>query len=243
VSVASGSPRVVYAAAVDRLAASVVCALHGSHGVFRLCDQVVTGEELAGLAAVRVLGPDALAPVVLGGHRLSAEDVEVVAASMRIFPVTTRDDQPEGQPEGGVPVRALRDWATGLVLTRLGVPGFARSYPVSADVGPDRGWLPWVVLLAQLSPVAFPGVDSPVHAQVRRHRLDVARGVTRAVLRRDYLTAARLVRWLAAADDPAGDAFFPLSAVMRHIELVTEPDARLLLELAVVRRSREVPGS
>lgn len=242
-SVVSGSLRVVYAAAVERLAASVVCALGSADGVFRLRDQLSGPEGMAGLAAVRILGPDALAPFVLGGHRFSAEDAEVAAASLRVFPAAAPDAQMDGQLEGGVPVRALRDWATGQVLTRLGAHGFVRLYPMGAGVGRDRGWLRWVVVLAQLSPLALPGVDSPVHAQVRRYRRDVARGVTRAMLRRDYLTAVRLVRWLAAEDELAEDPWFPLEPVMRHVELVAEPNARLSLELAVARRSREVSVS
>jgi len=236
----------VYTAAVERLAASVVRALRGADDTFRLCDQILPLEESAGLAAVRVLGPDALAPFVSGGHRFSADDAEVVVASMRAFPVPEAQpgSTPDGHPGGEMAVRALREWATGEVLTRLGVPGFARSCPRGTDVGRDSGWLPWVVVLAQLSPLAFPGLDSPVHAQVRRYRRDVARGVTRAMLRRDYLTTARLVRWLSTAGEPAGDRWFALEPVMRHIELVAEPDAwLLLLELTIARSSREVSRS
>jgi hypothetical protein len=228
-SVVSGSPRAEYAAAVERLAASVVRALGSAHDAFRLRDQLPGPEGMAGLAAVRILGPDALAPFVLGGHRFSAEDSEVAAASLRVFPVAAP-----------VPVRALRDWATGQVLTRLGARGFARPYPREAGVGRDSGWLRWASVLAQLSPLALPGVDSPVHAQVRRYPQDVARGVTRAMLRRDYLTAVRLLRWLAAEDEPAEEPWFALEPVMRHVELLAEPNARLMLELAVARRSREV---
>lgn len=242
-SVVSGSPRVVYAAAVERLAASVVRALGSADDAFRLRDQLPGPEGMARLAAVRILGPDALAPFVLGGHRFSVEDAEVAAASLRAFPVAAPDAQMDGQLEGGVPVRALRDWATCQVLTRLGARGFARPYPRGAGVGRDGGWLRWAGVLAQLSPLAAPGVDSPVHAQVRRYPRDVARGVTRAMLRRDYLTAVRLVRWLLVKDGPAEDPWFPLEPVMRHVELVAEPNARLLLELAVARRGREVSVS
>jgi hypothetical protein len=234
---------VAYAAAVERLAASVVGALGSTDGVFRLRDQLSAGEGRSGLAAVRVMGPDVLAPFVLGGHRFSGDDAEVVAASMRMFPITTPDAPLDAGSRGGVPVRALREWATSQVLARLGAPEFAGPCPSGADLGRDRGWLPWVAVLAQLSPLAFPGVDSPMRAQVRRDRRDVARGVTRAMLRRDYLTAARLVRWLSAEDEPGADAWFALEPVMRHLEVVAEPDARLLLELALARRSREVSGS
>ena len=67
--------RVAYAAAVDTLAGSVVRAVTSEVDAFRLAEQIPTGERgKAGLAAVRVLGPDALAPFVLGGHRFGTED-------------------------------------------------------------------------------------------------------------------------------------------------------------------------
>lgn len=238
----SGSPRSVYTAAVERLAASVVRALQGTDGAFRLCDQVRSLEEPAGLAAVRVLGADALAPFVLGGHRFRTDDAEVVAASMRAFPVTEHHAQLDGQPGAEVPVRRLREWATGEVLARLGVTGFAGPCPKGADVGRDHSWLSWVVVLAQLAPLAVPGLDSPLHVQVKKYRRDVARGVTRAVLRRDYLSAARLVRWLSIVNESADDKWFALDPVTRHIEMVAERDASLLLELAVARSGRQVSG-
>lgn len=251
-SVVSGPPRAVYAAAVETLADSVVRALTGAGDAFRLADQLVSdgspADRTAGLAAVRVLGPDALAPFVLAGHRFNPDDAEVVAASVQMFPLpepepdtaTAHPDMNAGT-DGAALVRALRDWATGQVLTRLQVPGRACPYPAQAgpDAGRDRGWLVWAGMLAQLSPLAAPGLAGCVHADARRYRLDVARGVTRAMLRRDHLTAARLARWLAACGDVPMDPPFPVEPVLRQLELVAEPDSRLRLEITMARHGLE----
>jgi hypothetical protein len=93
-------------------------------------------------------------------------------------------------------------------------------------------------MLAQLSPLAVPGLDSVLHADVRRYRLDIARGVTRAMLRRDHLTAARLVRWLAVCGDAAMDPPFAVEPLVRQLELVAEPDPRMQLEITMTRSGR-----
>lgn len=245
--VVSGSPRAVYAAAVETLAGSVVRALIGADGAFRLANQFLPADSPADrrarLAAVRVLGPDALTPFVLTGHWFDPDDAEVVAASIRTFP-TPEPDPGSGDDDRTIPVRQLRDWATGQVMTRLGAPGFAHPYPAwaVAGVGRDQGWVAWSGMLAQLSPLAAPGLDCPIHADARRYRLDVARGVTRAMLRRDYLTAARLARWLAAGGEVPMDPSFPLEPVLRQLELVAEPDLRMQLEITVARYGLGVLG-
>jgi hypothetical protein len=95
----------------------------------------------------------------------------------------------------------------------------------------------WAGVLAQLSPLAIPGLDGPVHADARRHRLDVARGVTRAMLRRDHLTAARLTRWLAMSGEVPMDPPFLVEPVLRQLELVGEADTRLQLEITIARHA------
>ncbi len=237
--VISGPPRAVYATGVETLADSVVRALTGADDAFHLADQLPAEgnptECRAGLAAVRVLGPDALAPFVLAGHRFGPGDAEVVEASIRTFPAPEPDLAAED--DDTVLARALRDWATGEVLTRLGAAGSAHPYPAraGAGVGRDRGWVVWGVMLAQLSPLAAPGLDGPLHADVRRYRLDVARGVTRAMLRRDHLTAARLARWLAVGGEVPMDPPFAVEPVLRQLELVAGADPRLRLEITIAR--------
>ncbi|MGH3790485.1 MAG: hypothetical protein ACRDRU_29950 [Pseudonocardiaceae bacterium] len=242
-SALSGPPRAVYATAVETLAGSVVRALTGADDAFQLADQLPaegsSAECRAGLAAVRVLGPDALAPFVLAGHLFGPDDIEVVETSIRTFPAPEPDL--DAAADDTVLVRVLRDWATGETLTRLGAISYARPYPAptGASVGYDRGWLAWGGLLAQLSPLAAPGLDGPLHADARRHRLDVARGVTRAMLRRDHLTAARLARWLAAGGEVTMSPPFLVEPVLRQLELVAGTDPRLQLEIAIARYGLE----
>jgi hypothetical protein len=248
-SVVSGPPRAVFATAVETLADSVVRALTGADDAFRLADQLPPDgnptDSTATLAAVRVLGPDALAPFVFAKHRFDPGDAEVVATSIRMFPFREPDPEAVG-PDTDIDnanstVRVLRDWATGEVLTRLGVPDSARRYPARTDagVGRNRGWVAWVGTLAQLSPLAAPGLDGWIHTDARRYRLDVARGVTRAMLRHDHLTAARLVRWLAACGEVPMDPPFLVAPVLRQLELVAEPDPRLRLEITMARYGLE----
>ena len=167
------------------------------------------------------------------------DDAEVVAISIRTFPLPELDlgAKYDHDADNAMLVRALREWATGEVLTRLGESGSATPYPARAGAGAgrDRGWVTWVGMLAQVSPLALPGLYSALHADVRRYRLDVARGVTRAMLRRDHLTAARLLRWLAACGDAPLDPPFPVELVLRQLELVAEPDPQLRLEITMAR--------
>ena len=244
-SVVSGPPRAVYAVAVETLAGSVVRALTGVDGAFRLADQLSPeaspAQRKAGLAAVRVLGPDALTPFMLAAHRFGPDDAAVVIASIDTFPPLGPEREPTDEDNTAigksVPVRALRDWATGQVLSRLGVSDSARPFPAHSGtgLGHDRGWVARAAVLAQLSPLASPWLNGPLVADARRYRLDVARGVTRALLRRDYLTAARLTRWLAASGAALVNPPFLVRPVLRQLELVAEQDPRLLLEITLAR--------
>ena len=246
-SVVSGPPRAVYTTAVETLAGYVVRALTGADDAFRLTDQLPPeaspDDRRAGLAAVRVLGSDALAPFMIAGHQFSPADAEVVAISIDTFPLPEPElgAEHDNDIDYAMFVRLLRDWATGEVLARLGQPRCVSPYPAwaGAGAGRDGGWVGWVGMLAQLSPLAIPELDSALHADVRGYRLDVARGVTRAMLRRDHLTAARLVRWLAACGDGPMDPPFAVDVALRQLELVAEPDPRLRLEIAMTRYGME----
>jgi hypothetical protein len=254
----SGPPRAVYAAAAEALAERVVRALGGADDAFRLAEQLRvddTDDELAGLAAVRALGPDALAPYIVGASRFTAADADVVAAAFAAFPA----DEPEpiivaSERTAAPSVSALHDWATARLLHRLGVgPDADHSAPADAvwagwtDLG--LAWPAWAGLLTQLAPLTTPGLDSPVHEQARRRSLDTAQGVTRAVLRRDHLSAARLVRWLAALPALVVPARTRLVAtalepepVLRHLELLGDANPRLHLEIALARATmRDAP--
>jgi hypothetical protein len=223
------------AAAVDALAGAVVQALGGAGGAFVL-SEVVGGwaDPVVGLGAVRVLGTDALAPFVFTGHPLSADDVEVVQAALRVFPA------PDGERPGDAWVWRGKDWALGEVLAHLGVTEPERDRVAAPDAGGEDGpageqaWPVWSATVSRLSVLALSGVDGPVREQVRRRRRDTCRGLVRAMLRQDHLSAARLARWLAL--DAALSAEPLLAAALSHLELFTAPSPRVRLEVALARR-------
>jgi len=238
-----------YAGTAAELAGHVLGALAEGGPVrisafFDSCADVV-----AGLGAVRLVGADVFASHVLPGHPLEARDAGVVADAFGAFPPVY---QPVTQEQR---VMAWRDWAMVRLLTRLtgersATPapaelwqdwGVTRPVPARvartpgepADVlGPPEDWRRWSVVVAQLSALALPGVGGPVVEAVAREPLALGRGVTRAVLRRDHATAARLARWVALVGDRVPVDPVPL---LEHLRLHAGADARLLLDLAVAR--------
>ncbi len=133
--------------------------------------------------------------------------------------------QPSGAPElaeaDGVPAVSH----TG----HTGAPG------PTGTPGPGTTWQTWSVRMGQLSPLALPGLDGPVHAVARAAPRALARGATRAVLRRDFPTAARIARWLALL--AAEGERLPLDPVplVRHLGL-HGGGPRLALDVAIARR-------
>jgi hypothetical protein len=55
------------------------------------------------------------------------------------------------------------------------------------------------------------------------------------MLRRDHLTAARFIRWLAVSGEVPMDPPFLVEPVLRQLELVGEADSRLQLEITIAR--------
>ncbi|MFH8990436.1 hypothetical protein [Streptomyces sp. NPDC017940] len=106
--------------------------------------------------------------------------------------------------------------------------------PTGASV-PDATWQTWSVRMGQLSPLALPGLDGPVHTTARAAPLALARGATRAVLRRDFPTAARIARWLALL--AAEGRRLPLDPVPLVVHLGLHGGGpRLALDVAIARR-------
>ncbi|WP_059011125.1 hypothetical protein [Streptomyces specialis] len=62
----------------------------------------------------------------------------------------------------------------------------------------------------------------------------MSRGLGRAMLRRDHLTAARLARWLALDAGPEPEPL--LLIALGHIAALAPDKPRVLLELAAARR-------
>jgi hypothetical protein len=215
-------------AAVDALAGVVSHALRTSiesHAAdaFSLWRDVSGQDEEyeARLAALRVLGADALTPYVLAGHALAAEDADLVAQALRAHPA------PDGRDADDTRLWGLRDWAVTSVLGRL------REQPVpEAPALPGGATLPWQAWcgeLMRLSSLALPEVRGPLRDEVARRGLDLGRGLARAVLRRDHLGAARLVRWQAL--EHPGDRYLP--AAIDHLGQLAGEVPRVRLELTL----------
>lgn len=184
------------------------------------------GGRTVAAAAVRVLGADVLAPYALGDSPLPSEEADALRVSLSALPPALH--APAAPPDGpeGPWTRAWIDWGLVTVLARLARPApdvpaprpgppppcadaAPRHHRVGGPAGPagtlDRpgpgeGWVPWSLRMARLASLALPGLDGPVHDSARTGALALSRGATRAFLRRDFFTAARLVRWLAWLD-------------------------------------------
>jgi hypothetical protein len=221
-------------AAVDALADGIARAVCGAGDAFRLSDQIVVmADQAMGLAAVRVLGADALAPFVVSGRTIPVDDVAVVRAAVEAFPAPARQDRADARVWG------LRDWALGEVVVRLGNTALASGGLAQDNFGngencaSEQPWPKWSAELSRLSTLALPGLDGPVHDQVRRRQRDTLRGVVRAMMRTDFLSAARLIRWLAV--DATSGVEPLLTTALQHLELVTGPPPRVRLEIAMAR--------
>ncbi|MFK8845049.1 hypothetical protein [Streptomyces sp. Ac-502] len=184
------------------------------------------GDPGVALGAVRILGADVLAPYVLTGQAPPAGDTAAVGLALSALPPdeTPPPAPPAGTEEAWT--MAWIDWGLATVLARLdpaGSPVRAAPLPqgpprcddaTPRDLPPttaahdgdrpgepgtpaEEGWVSWSVRMGKLASLALPGLDGPVHDAARAGALGLARGATRAALRRDHPTAARITRWLA----------------------------------------------
>lgn len=238
----SGVGQLSYADAASALAGRVLDAVQGGGRVDLAGFLGSCADLAAGLGAVRLVGADVFAPHLLLGGCLAAEDFVVVARSLEAFPAVA------GSPARERGVVAWRDWATASLLDLVSggpaaaaegsaaVPPRDASLPdVDTLLGPASDWSRWSVVVAQLSPLAQPGVGGPVAAAVAGEPLALARGVTRAVLRRDHVTAARLARWVALLHREGVELALDPGLLVEQIRLNAGAGTRLLLDLAVAR--------
>ncbi len=206
------------------------------------------------LGAVRLLGADVLAPYLLNQHTLPPEETDAIGLALTALPPV--DPPPPTPPEGPEPpwVRAWIDWGLISVLASVsalktvppvppGPPrcddGESHYHPPTVDGHPNgqpwEGWAPWSQRMGNLASLALPGLDGPVHDAARSGALGLARGATRALLRRDFPSAARITRWLAwlSADGVA----LPLDPVplIQHIGLLAAGH-RVELDIALACR-------
>jgi hypothetical protein len=220
-----------YANAAAALAGRVLDAVHGTGevGLAHFLDSCA--DATAGLGAVRLVGADVFAPRLLLDRPLDPRDVEIVDESFAVFPCLAAPVPP------GQRVMAWRDWATAGLLARLDGRGPVAPPPVDAAqvLGDSEDWQRWSVAVAQLSPLAQHGAGGVIADLVCRDRVELVRGVTRAVLRRDHNTAARLARWVALVSSTGVGLPLDPALLIEHIRLHAGTDPRLQLDLAIAR--------
>ncbi|MFE2597298.1 hypothetical protein [Streptomyces sp. NPDC057617] len=236
--------RTTYQESAAGLARRALGALHGAGGTAMVAEHVESERDPgAALAAIRILGADVLAPAVLAGTAFHPLDAEAVALSFTALPPSREEPLPPPTGPEEPWLMAWRDWGTVTLLTvltsgdtaRTGVP---RPTSPPAGVAAPRdgtGWAAWSVRMGRLSALALPGLESPVHDAARGAPLALARGATRAVLRRDYPTAARIVRWLAWLHADGVELPLDPAPLVEHIGLMAGGD-RLALDTAIARR-------
>ncbi|MEW2389958.1 hypothetical protein AB0933_16575 [Streptomyces venezuelae] len=242
-----------YAASAADLALRALDALRGVGGTAMFAEHVERAEDpKAALAAVRVVGADGFAPFLLGDAVFHPQDAAAVTQSFAVFPpaVSTPAPPPDGAVEPWLV--AWRDRATATLLARFteeadGQPDSELLAPQPAgspvlDGRPSGGlgdtdWQRWSVRMGQLSPLALPGLDGPVHFSARTGAapLALARGATRAVLRRDFPTAARIARWLVLLHTEGVPLPLDPAPLVDHLGLYGA-GPRLALDVAIARR-------
>ncbi|KAA6223496.1 hypothetical protein CP973_17590 [Streptomyces albofaciens JCM 4342] len=256
--------RTAYSESADHLARRALDALQGAGGAAVAAAHVEAaasepeGDPAVALGAVRVLGADVLAPYVLTG--LPPSEGETAAVGLALGALPPADPPPPAPPEGPEQAWTVSwiGWGLATALSRLGsaaspaspaplppAPPWCddsapRRLPVSpadgGSGGPAReGWVPWSIRMGQLASLALPGLDGPVHAAARSGVLGLARGATRATLRRDFPTAARITRWLAWLH--ADGARLPLDpALLTEYTGLVGGGGRTALDTAIARR-------
>ncbi|MCL7378192.1 hypothetical protein [Streptomyces sp. 35G-GA-8] len=235
--------RTAYQESAAGLARRALGALRGAEGTAVVAAHVESARDPgAALAAIRILGADTFAPVVLAGAPLHPEDAAAITLAFSALPPAREaPPPPPGGPESPW-LMAWRDWGTVTLLTVLtGSDNRRLTAPRPACPADDApaddaaGWAAWAVRMGQLSTLALPGLDGPVHDAARRSPLALARGATRAVLRRDYPTAARIARWLAWLRSDGARLPLDAAPLVEHVGLFVGGD-RPALDTAISRR-------
>lgn len=219
------------ASAVQGLTSELVSALRGG-GRFRLAGSV-TGSDAAAvdglaLAAVRVVGADAVLPGVLGRAPLEPDDLAVFSKAVQAYP----------PPADASSASLWSHWA--MQRTLAGLDASYNGAPRGTE--PSAAWLDgtsWQALthqLAVLAPLALPGADSAVAQAARTRPVDVARGFVRAVRRRDWLQAAGAGRWLVLLDGVPHT--LGLETGLEFVAQMGADDPRVLLQVEAAQLMR-----
>ncbi|MGH3309209.1 MAG: hypothetical protein ACRDP3_01240 [Streptomyces sp.] len=239
---------------VQEFASVVVSALRGGDGRFDLLGSALSrSDDPASVAAVRVLGADALAPCTLSGKLPTEADVILFEGAVAAFPPESGSSSVSAWSHWGMRAALGRVLAgdgtgTGTGLDGAGpdAAGLAGIGPDGDDpdaAGPDPEWVtaePWQRMTYQLSQVAslaVPGLPSPLSAAVAKRPVDLARGFVRAVRRRDWLQAAGAARWLAMTDGVP--LSLGLDAGLDFVHHMGAADARVALHVRAAQLSRD----
>ncbi|MFD8154277.1 hypothetical protein ACFV28_26465 [Streptomyces sp. NPDC059720] len=217
--------------AVRDLASGVVSALRGGGHTPWAAPAAADGEaEGLAVAAVRVLGSDALLPSVLLHTPPLPDELAVFRKAVEAYP--PRAD--------AAPTVVWSHWAMRRTMRRLD-PSFVDTTTHAPGTEPDAAaladasWQSLTHQLAVLAPLALPGEDCAVTRVARRRSLDVARGFVRAVRRRDWRQAAGAGRWLTLLDgvpDTLG-----LDTGLDFTELMGGEDPLVALQIEAARLS------
>ncbi|MER0243939.1 hypothetical protein AAHZ94_18395 [Streptomyces sp. HSW2009] len=191
------------------------------------------------------VGGDALPPTVRTDASGVAEIIDAPGG-------TVRAPEPQGAPlladarlraaYGTAGARdALRVPEGSYTADRLHAAGshgaaYPADAPATAAEAAGLDWQRWSVRMGQLSPLALPGLDSAVHRAARAAPLALARGASRALLRRDHPTAVHILRWLALLGAEGVPLPIELPPLIEHVELLGGGGPRLALDLAIARR-------
>ncbi|MFE9030594.1 hypothetical protein ACFYOA_30770 [Streptomyces iakyrus] len=215
--------------AVQDLASCVVSALRsGDHARAAAPERAADGEaEGLALAAVRVLGADAMLPSTLLPTPPLPGELAVFREAVAAYPPGA----------DAAPTVLWSHWAMRHTLWRLD-PGHADGPPRE----PDAAWLegaPWQLLthqLAVLAALAVPGEDCAVARAAQHRPVDVARGFVRAVRRRDWRQAAGAGRWLTLLEGVPQT--LGLDNGLDFVELMGGQDPLVALQVSAARLTR-----
>lgn len=219
---------VALSAVVADAATGVALALRGEGDRYALSGTLRQEDPLA-LAAIRVLGADALAPYAVEhlAAPFGADDETVVRQALEAY---------RPKPDAS----AVSVWSyRGLVeASRTFLPANGRQWPAVPDA--ETGWVesePWPKLshrVSLLAALALPGLAAGLAEHLAARADDLSRGFVRAVRRRDWLQAAGLGRWLARLPDVAST--LGLDNGLAFVRQMGGADPRVMLHVVAAQR-------
>lgn len=214
-------------AAVQDLASGVVSVLRGGDHTRVVLTAGTDGEagDLA-LAAVRVLGADAMLPGLL--LAVPPDPAEVAAFRKAVEAYPPRAD--------AAPTVRWSHWGMARTLQRIDPSSAGPPDEPGAGWLDEAGWQSLTHQLAVLAPLALPGEDCAVSRAAVRRPVDVARGFVRAVRRRDWRQAAGAGRWLTLL--PGVPDTLGLESGLDFVELMGGQDPQVALHVQAARLMR-----